>query len=84
MAKSKGRLKAIKRKIAPKTPKIKTRRAAAKRYKVLGSGRVKVPHAGKCHKTGLKSRSRKNRLRKPKLMRAESMLLVRRCLPNSF
>lgn len=66
------------------TYKVKTKRAAAKRYKVLGSGKVKVSHCGKQHNTGPKSRSHKNRLRRGKIMREESMRHVVRCLPNSF
>lgn len=84
MAKSKGRIKSLKKLAKPKNGKIKTKRAAAKRYKVLASGKVKVAHVGKQHLTGLKSRSRKNRLKKAKIMRPENMLLVKRCLPNSF
>jgi large subunit ribosomal protein L35 len=86
MAKSKARCRKIRLKERPsaKKIKIKTKRAAAKRYKVLGSGKVKVPHTNKQHLTGHKSRKHKNRLRKGKLVRAENMLLVKRCLPNSF
>lgn len=63
--------------------KIKTKRAAAKRYKVLGSGKVKVASTSRRHNTGPKRRSVKNKLRKGKIMRGENMLLVSRCLPNS-
>lgn len=64
--------------------KIATKRAAAKRYKVLGSGKVKVAHCGKQHNTGLKSRSRKNRLRKGRIIGKDKTLLVKRCLPNDL
>lgn len=87
MAKSKARIKKLRiqgGKRAPSSTKIKTKRAAAKRYKIVGDGKVKVPHVGKQHLTGHKSRTRKNRLKKAKYMRAENMLLVKRCLPNSF
>jgi large subunit ribosomal protein L35 len=86
MAKSAKRVARIKKLRANRqvAVKIKTKRAAAKRYKVLGSGKVKVPHCNKQHLTGDKTRKRKNKLRKGKIMRAESMLLVKRCLPNSF
>jgi large subunit ribosomal protein L35 len=71
--------------VLPKTGvKIKSKRAAQKRYKVTGTGKVKVGHVGKRHLTGMKSRSRKTRLKKLKIMRKENMLLVKRCLPNSF
>ena len=88
MAKTKARIKTAAAQKAGrgggKAGRIKTKRAATKRYKVLGSGLVKVAQCNRRHLTGLKSRSLKNRLRRPKIMRKESMLLVRRCLPNSF
>ena len=83
MAKTKARQKANRTSVKSKY-KMKTKRAAHKRYKVLPSGKVKVPHSGKCHNTGPKARTRKTRLKKMKMMRPESMTLVRRCLPNSF
>ena len=64
--------------------KIKTKRAAAKRYKVLGSGKVKVPSCNRRHNTGPKRRLVKNRLRRPKIVSETKMDLIRRCLPNSF
>jgi large subunit ribosomal protein L35 len=45
-------------------PKMKTRRAAAKRYKVTGSGKVKIKHQGLRHILSKKSTSRKRGLRK--------------------
>ena len=86
MAKSKAKIKSkmrLKAKASSKV-KIKTKRAAAKRYKVTASGHVKVERSGKQHNAGSKNRSRKNRLKKLKIVRAEKMLLVKRCLPNSF
>jgi large subunit ribosomal protein L35 len=44
-------------------PKIKTRRAAAKRFKVTGSGRIKCGHAGKRHLLSHKTTKRKRQLR---------------------
>jgi len=86
MAKTRARIAKIRLKELPKAKKnkIKTKRAAAKRYKVLGSGKIKVGHTNKQHLTGQKSRKHKNRLRKGKLVRKENMRLVRRCLPNSL
>ena len=43
--------------------KMKTSRAAAKRFKVTGSGRVRRPHGGGQHGMIGKSRSRRRRLR---------------------
>jgi large subunit ribosomal protein L35 len=45
-------------------PKMKTNRAAAKRFKVTGSGRVKRSKAGGNHMMQEKSRKRLRRLRK--------------------
>lgn len=44
--------------------KNKTRRAAAKRFKVTGSGKIMRMKAYKSHKTAQKSPARKRRLRK--------------------
>jgi large subunit ribosomal protein L35 len=44
-------------------PKMKTNRAAAKRFKVSGSGRVRRPKGGGQHCMIGKSRSRRRRLR---------------------
>ena len=86
MAKAKAKIRAkIKSKVRSSSQvKIKTKRAAAKRYKVLGSGDVKVPHCNRRHLTGKKARHLKNRLRKPKILGASVKLLVSRCLPNSL
>ena len=48
--------------------KLKTKRAAAKRYRVTGSGRVKVGRKGKQHIFTNKSRKRKRNLRGTKLL----------------
>ncbi len=85
MAKSKAKIKAKKLKQKNKLNKaLKNKKAAAKRYKVTGSGLVKVPRCGKQHKATSKNRSRKNRLKKAKIMRQESMRHVVRCLPLHF
>lgn len=44
--------------------KIKTKRAAAKRFKVTGSGKIKRNKAYKGHLTAKKSPARKRNLRK--------------------
>jgi large subunit ribosomal protein L35 len=45
-------------------PKMKTNRAAAKRFSVTGSGRVRRGKAGHSHGMSNKSRKRNRRLRK--------------------
>lgn len=44
-------------------PKMKTNRAAAKRFKVTGTGRIRRPKAGGQHGMIGKSRKRRRRLR---------------------
>ncbi len=44
-------------------PKKKTNKAAAKRFKVTGSGRIKHAKAGRRHLLSCKSRKRKRQLR---------------------
>jgi large subunit ribosomal protein L35 len=62
-------------------PKMKTKKAAAKRYKVKPSGKIKRAQANKEHILTKKSRSRKNRLKKQTYVDASNMSLVTRCLP---
>lgn len=44
-------------------PKMKTKRAAAKRYKVTGTGKVKYAQAFKNHILTTKSRKRKRQMK---------------------
>lgn len=63
-------------------PKIKTKRAAAKRFKVTASGKIKRGKANKRHILTKKTRSRKNKLKKTAYVHASDVVLVQRCLPN--
>ena len=63
-------------------PKIKTKKAAAKRFKVKKSGAVKRSHANKRHILTKKTRARKNRLKKAGYVHESNVGLVLRCLPN--
>ena len=63
-------------------PKIKTKRAAAKRFKVLPSGKIRTNHANKSHILTKKKRGRKNKLKKPDYVDNSNKNLVLRCLPN--
>ena len=49
-------------------PKIKTKRAAAKRFKATASGKLKRRSGWKRHKLEAKGPKRKRRLRKPQLV----------------
>ena len=48
--------------------KIKTHKAAAKRFSVTAGGKVKLNHCGHRHKLGLKTAKRKRHLRTDAVM----------------
>ena len=62
-------------------PKIKTRRAAAKRFTVTGSGEFKRNKAFKRHILEKKSPKRKRNMRKAALITAADHERVKRMLP---
>jgi len=62
-------------------PKMKTRRAAAKRFKVTGSGQFKRAKAFKSHILEKKSPSRKRNLRKAALVSKSDHARVAKMLP---
>jgi len=62
-------------------PKMKSNRAAAKRFRKTGSGKFKCGHAFKSHILTKKSTKRKRGLRAPNLVRAEDAGRVARMLP---
>jgi large subunit ribosomal protein L35 len=51
-------------------PKMKTKRAAMKRFSITGSGKIKRNRANKRHILTKKTRKRKNQLGKPALVSA--------------
>ncbi len=60
--------------------KLKTRRAAAKRFKVTGSGKIRRNSSHKSHILTKKSAKRKRNLRKSSLVDAADMKRVRQML----
>ena len=63
-------------------PKMKTKKAAAKRYKLTASGKVKYKRAGKRHQLGhRKNASSKLKLRKGGIVHKSSEGLAKACLP---
>ena len=62
-------------------PKIKTRRAAAKRFKITGSGRIKCGKANKRHLLSGRTTKRKRQLRKPGVVPATLQNFVREQMP---
>ncbi len=63
-------------------PKIKTKRAAAKRFSISPSGKIRRNHANKQHILTKKKRSRLNKLKKAAYVVPADVKLVLRCLPN--
>ncbi len=61
-------------------PKMKSNRAAAKRFKVTGSGRIKRYKAGKSHILTKKNRKRKRDLRKPEVVAKSDEKRVKRMI----
>ncbi len=61
-------------------PKIKTRRGAAKRFKVTAKGKIKRHHAFSSHIKTKKSPKRKRRLRKAGLVSSVDMPRIRKMI----
>ncbi|KPK81423.1 MAG: 50S ribosomal protein L35 [Gemmatimonas sp. SM23_52] len=61
-------------------PKMKTHRAAAKRFRKTASGKLKRRRAYKSHILAKKTRKRKRRLRKPTLVAPSDLKRMKRLL----
>ena len=62
-------------------PKIKSNRAAMKRFKVTASGKIKRHKGFKSHLLSSKGKKRKRRLRKPALVSAVEAKRIRQLIP---
>ena len=62
-------------------PKMKTRRGAAKRFSVTGSGKIKRGKAFKRHQLSCKSRKEKRNLRHGTIVAPVEARNVRRMIP---
>ncbi|HOU90088.1 MAG TPA: 50S ribosomal protein L35 [Polyangiaceae bacterium] len=62
-------------------PKMKTKRAAAKRFKVTGSGRIRRGKGGGSHMFIGKSRKRRRRLRDNDMVSPDTAKRIRILLP---
>lgn len=63
-------------------PKIKTNRAAAKRFRKTGTGKYKFSKSHASHILTKKSRKRKRSLRQAQVADSTNMKAIRRLLPN--
>ena len=64
-----------------KRPKLKTKRAAAKRFKKTGTGQLKRMKAYKSHILTKKSQKRKRNLRKATITDATNAKVMKKILP---
>ncbi len=62
-------------------PKIKTRRGAAKRFKITGSGKVRRRHAYLRHILSTKTRKQKRNLRQPALVSDSEAKAIKKLIP---
>ena len=62
-------------------PKIKTKRSAAKRFKVTGSGKIKRNKAYKRHILSSKNKKRKRNLRHATTVAAVEQKNIRKLIP---
>jgi len=62
-------------------PKIKTNRAAAKRFRFTASGKIKRAQAGKSHLLTKKSQGRKRHLRSGALVHETNVQSVKYLIP---
>ncbi len=62
-------------------PKMKTKSAAAKRFKTTGTGKLKRFHANKSHILTKKTTKRKRNLRKPSMMDKTNEKVMKKILP---
>ena len=64
-------------------PKVKTKKAAAKRFKVTGTGKLKRFKAYKSHILTKKTTKRKRNLRKPTMPDQTNFKVMKKILPYS-
>lgn len=62
-------------------PKFKTKKAAAKRFKKTGTGKLKRFKAYKSHILSKKTTKRKRNLRKPSMMDQTNAKVMKKILP---
>ncbi|MDF2941217.1 MAG: hypothetical protein K0S01_75 [Herbinix sp.] len=62
-------------------PKLKTSRAAAKRFKITGTGKLKRMKAGKSHILTKKTTKRKRNLRKATMTDSTNIKNMKKILP---
>jgi len=62
-------------------PKMKTKKAVTKRFKITKSGKVKRARSCKSHILTKKSRKRKRNLRRGSIVKGEAAKMLKRLMP---
>ena len=62
-------------------PKIKTKRGAAKRFKITAGGKIKMSHCNKNHILNKKDRKRKRHLRQGDFVDKSDLKNLKKVLP---
>ncbi|MBN1871093.1 MAG: 50S ribosomal protein L35 [Candidatus Omnitrophica bacterium] len=62
-------------------PKLKTKKAVAKRFRITKRGKIKRMKAGRSHILTKKSRNRKRKLKKSTVVSKSFLKMLRRALP---
>ena len=62
-------------------PKLKTNKAASKRYKITATGKVKRTNSGKIHLLSGKSRKTKRGIRKATMCSCTNIKAIKKLLP---
>jgi large subunit ribosomal protein L35 len=62
-------------------PKIKTKRGAAKRFKITAGGKIKMAHCNKNHILNKKDRKRKRHLRQGDFVDKSDLKNLKKVLP---
>lgn len=62
-------------------PKMKTHKGAAKRFKITGSGKVKIKKSGLRHILTSKTTKRKRAMRHPGILQGKDAINVKKTLP---
>lgn len=65
-------------------PKMKTRKSAASRYKVTGTGKIRYKKQGLRHILTKKSSKRKRKLRRPNTLSPVEVKKIKKLLPYDF
>jgi large subunit ribosomal protein L35 len=62
-------------------PKLKTKKAVSKRFKITGTGKIRFVHTNRSHRAFGKTHKQKRHSRKPAMLNDANFRNVSKCLP---